>query len=633
MVSLAWPDGPTIYLCRKSGGLWIDQESIRALAAAEKSLDLRTDPSVASDVAAADTAPPPSQTKRRVPPTLLRLPNLFLRSTATLVLLYGILAFVLIVLTEFGALDENVALIIGGILLVIQFVFGPFLMDWSLGFFYEFAWVDVEKLPTPSRDFLVALCEKRNMTMPRLGLIRDRAPQAFTYGHYPGNARVVLSQGLIDLLDDERNAVIAHEVGHALHWDMALMTVAQFVPLVLYYMYRTARRMLLRGRKKSKLVAAAVAVGAYVLYLISQYLVLWFSRTREYAADRFAGEATGKPSALASALVKIAYGLAAAKPEEPMEDDKDKSLDPSTIGALGIFDAKAAQGLAIVSGNAPGAPPPAKDDVAGAMRWDLWNPWAKWYELNSTHPLTANRLRYLSNQSESMGLDPYIRFNDRKPESYWDEFFADFVAMHLPHLVVVLAFLCVVVRSALAFSPTDPIESGLLTFFSGEYEDVGSIALVLFGAAALLRTRYRYAGGIFPDTKVSAVLRKVKVSAIRPVPCTLNGTIIGRGVPGLVYSEDFVAQDDTGIIYLDLRHWLPFWQLFFGLARAGQYVDGAVRVEGWYRRAPVPYIETKTLYVDGRRVFRSQIPLAKYVVSGALVIAGLAWMAAVFVGA
>jgi hypothetical protein len=72
---------------------------------------------------------------------------------------------------------------------------------------------------------------------------------------------------------------------------------------------------------------------------------------------------------------------------------------------------------------------------------------------------------------------------------------------------------------------------------------------------------------------------------------------------------------------------------FFGLTRAGQYGDGAVRVEGWYRRAPVPYIETKTLYVDGRRVFRSQIPLAKYVVSGALVIAGLAWMAAVFVGA
>ena len=64
------------------------------------------------------------------------------------------------------------------------------------------------------------------------------------------------------------------------------------------------------SERKGRGAVAAAQVGAYLLYIISQYIVLWFSRTREYYADRFAGQATGNPNALARALVKIAYGLA-----------------------------------------------------------------------------------------------------------------------------------------------------------------------------------------------------------------------------------------------------------------------------------------------------------------------------------
>ena len=65
----------------------------------------------------------------------------------------------------------------------------------------------------------------------------------------------------------------------------------------------------------------------------------------------------------------------------------------------------------------------------GAMKWDLWNPWATFYELNSTHPLTAKRLLHLSRQSEEFGEEPYITFNLSKPESYWDEFIPSQIAM------------------------------------------------------------------------------------------------------------------------------------------------------------------------------------------------------------
>ena len=74
------------------------------------------------------------------------------------------------------------------------------------------------------------------------------------------------------------------------------------------------------------------------------------------------------------------------------------------------------------------------------MRWDLWNPWAKWYELNSTHPLVASRLRYLSDQAVHMGLEPYVVFDEVQPESYWDEFLAD-IAVHLLPLAAFVAVL------------------------------------------------------------------------------------------------------------------------------------------------------------------------------------------------
>jgi heat shock protein HtpX len=79
------------------------------------------------------------------------------------------------------------------------------------------------------------------------------------------------------------------------------------------------------------------------------------------------------------------------------------------------------------------------------------------------------------------------------------------------------------------------------------------------------------------------------------VACTLRGRIIGKGVPGLVWSEDFVMQDDSGIIFLDYKQPLAIWEWLFGLLRAGEWQGREVTVTGWYRRAPVPYIELRTM--------------------------------------
>ena len=88
------------------------------------------------------------------------------------------------------------------------------------------------------------------------------------------------------------------------------------------------------------------------------------------------------------------------------------------------------------SATATVSPSVSKENLKSAMQWDLWNPWATFYELNSTHPLIAHRLQYLSDQAATMGQEPYVVFDRRKPESYWDDFAVDVAVILLPLLLV-----------------------------------------------------------------------------------------------------------------------------------------------------------------------------------------------------
>lgn len=585
MEEIRYPGGPKIDYSPNTGGMWFDAGEVEILLKDDKDLKMEVDGSAGGEPGKPG-APKPRAAgvlRRARRGVLLPLPNLFLRSAATLAGLYAVLAAVLIAAVEFAGVSLDFAVAIGVGIVLVQFLLSPFIMDLTLSWLYSMAWVDPASLPEHLRGFVDKLCRAKGVSFPRFGIIEDGAPQAFTYGHVPGNARIVISRGLLNLLNEkEAEAVVAHEIGHVVHWDMVLMTAAQLVPLLLYYVYRvliSAGRGRSRGGGKGGGQAAAVAVVAYVLYIVSEYVVLWFSRTREYHADRFAGHATGEPSLLASALVKIAYGLAGQAKKKDEKDAETRSAGLEAVGALGIFDAGAARSLAIAA-HGQGLSEDGevdRENVRGAMRWDLWNPWAKWYELNSTHPLVAHRLQYLSDQAEHAGKEPYVVFDEVQPESYWDEFLADLVFNFLPALTLLAG-------AAFLLEPllTERLLPGRTT--------VGAV-IAAFGLALLIRFRFVYRQDGFPKMSVAALLKKVKVSSVRPVACRLEGEIIGKGVPGLIWSEDFVMKDQTGIMFLDYRQPIAIFEFFFGLLRAGSWQGKKVVIEGWYRRAPVPYVE------------------------------------------
>jgi Zn-dependent protease with chaperone function/Zn-finger nucleic acid-binding protein len=521
------------------------------------------------------------------------LPNLALRSTGVLAVLYGILVVALIAASEMGYLPPELVLGLAVGTAALQFAISPYMMDLSMNWVYQMHWADRRELPGHLDDFIDRVCRQEGMNYPDIGIIHDGAPNAFTYGHTPDNARIVITEGLLDLLEPEEvEAVVAHEIGHARNWDMLIMTAANLVPIVLYVIYR----MLLgadnnNGGKRG----AGAGLVAFLLYIISQYIVLFLSRVREYHADRYAGKVTGNPGALASALVRIGYGLASGGDQSRDEDDDGGGFKDNAFGAFGVFDAEAADAMAVASYDADTQSVGATGDggtvrtsdidrqrLIGAMRWDLWNPWAKFYELNSTHPLIAERINQLGDQAESQGQQPFIRFDAEQPESYWDEFAVDLLVHVGPMAMFVLAALV----------------GGGTYMANGRIGPLGFM-LMLAGLSYIGRTIFSYPSDEFPDHSVASCLKHVKVSGIRGVPVSIDGKLIGKGVPGLIWSEDFVLQDETGIMFLDYRQPLRIWEFLFGLLRNSEYQDRQVRVKGWYRRSPVPYIELKEMHVGG----------------------------------
>jgi heat shock protein HtpX len=126
------------------------------------------------------------------------------------------------------------------------------------------------------------------------------------------------------------------------------------------------------------------------------------------------------------------------------------------------------------------------------------------------------------------------------------------------------------------------------------------LAISMLCAGALARSLYAYRGRLFEHRTVASLLGHVEVSPMSPVPATVTGTIIGKGVPGLIWSEDFILRDETGILFLDYDQPLGLWSWLFGLLRAGRYQGKEVRVSGWFRRGPTPYLEIYRMEViDG----------------------------------
>jgi len=316
---------------------------------------------------------------------------------------------------------------------------------------------------------------------------------------------------------------------------------------------------------------------------------------------------------LSTALVKIAYGLLATGTEAEIKEKRKSNV--RGLRGLGIFDPKKAASVAAQSMDNNGRV--SKRVVEAAAGWDLFNPWAKYFQIFSTHPLTAKRIQRLNEQCETYGVPVEYDFSGARTikeqqvgKSMVGEFMTDLFIKKLPTIIFVIL---IVLSAVWLLGFVGFLTIGTLTTINNLIL-LWAIGFVIMGFGVISRTSFMYRKGFAPNNVVELITR-INVSPVRPMPSIIEGRIVGKGIAGYWLSEDLYFQDNTGLMHIDYRFGLRIVDFWWALAKADRLVGQKVRIQGWYRRGPSPYFQVDTIWTESGRRFRNYSKHMTYISS------------------
>ncbi len=493
--------------------------------------------------------------------------RLFVTSLFTLAVLSSFVYVVVILfLLSGGAINLSLAIALTIGINILLWLIGPKITELMTKWFYHCKYLsksEVEQSYPEVAEIINQVASTYHFPSPKVGIIPDKNPTAFSYGSGRFNARIVLTDGIFQFLSpQEVKSVVAHELGHIKNRDFIVMMIASTLVQVLYEIYAVFIRTRGRGSGNLKLIALV----AYALYIVGTYILLFLSRTREYLADEFSSQVTSSED-LATSLIKIAYGIVTT-----VEDSADKHLLHSTRH-LGIIDIEHAKQIGVVSY----VTNHDHNVLAEVMVFDKVSPWAKLAELNSTHPLTGKRIERLSrlskNQSKPFVFDieaakNRLQVNNSK---LYENFLLGIIIYLLPYVLSVVLIL------------------------------LGSImwAAFAFVAGLIIQILYRFPSTNTIESNILDEMRNPYASPMRGKPVLFSGSVIGRGVPGYVFSADMMYQDKTGLIFMAYHSFFGFiGNLFFALGKIKTVFGVPSTAEGWFFRGMESALTLKYIKTD-----------------------------------
>jgi len=151
------------------------------------------------------------------------------------------------------------------------------------------------------------LAAKARIPVPALYVVPDMAPNAFATGRSPNHASVAVTQGLLQIMnDDELEGVIAHELSHVRNYDILTSSIAATIAAAVTFLSRFGMFFGGGGRDDDREGGGFGAILMIFLAPLAAFLLqLFLSRTREYAADETGVRMVGYPNGLISALEKL----------------------------------------------------------------------------------------------------------------------------------------------------------------------------------------------------------------------------------------------------------------------------------------------------------------------------------------
>jgi len=205
------------------------------------------------------------------------------------------------------------ALIIAGVMNFVAYFFSDKIALAS----YRAQPVTREQVPQVYR-IVDRLSQKTGLPMPKIYVIPTESPNAFATGRNPRHASVAVTQGILNLLNEEElEGVLAHELGHVNNRDILISSIAATLAGAITYAARFG--MFFGGSRDERRGGGLGALLMLILAPIAAFLIqLAVSRSREYQADATGAHVTGNPYALASALAKLdAYSKRVPLPASP----------------------------------------------------------------------------------------------------------------------------------------------------------------------------------------------------------------------------------------------------------------------------------------------------------------------------
>jgi heat shock protein HtpX len=222
--------------------------------------------------------------------------------------LLAVVYFVFLAVLAYLGVETLLLVVIMGAILLIQFFFSDRLVLMSMGA----REVSAQEEPR-LHETLTRLCAIAGIPRPRLAIVQSPVPNAFATGRSPAHSVIAVTTGLTSMLrQEELEAVIAHELSHVRNRDVMVITLAGFISMIAFFLFRN---WLLfgggmgtgsRGTRDNKTaLLILIPILAAVVWVISTLLIRALSRYREFAADKGSAILTGNPAHLASALMKI----------------------------------------------------------------------------------------------------------------------------------------------------------------------------------------------------------------------------------------------------------------------------------------------------------------------------------------
>jgi heat shock protein HtpX len=226
------------------------------------------------------------------------------------IFLLGLLYAIFVTAALFAGVTIELVVGIAVVVFVIQFLFTD-----KIALFAMHGRIVTREQAPKLHGVIDRLCAMADLPKPQVAVAQSDIPNAFATGRNPSHAVVCVTSGLLRRLDEgELEAVLAHELSHVAHRDVAVMTVASFLGVIAGIVTRLLFWTGLFGgfgggrggrRGNAAIIEMGMMLFSMVVYFISFLLVRTLSRYRELAADRSGAILIGQPARLASALRKV----------------------------------------------------------------------------------------------------------------------------------------------------------------------------------------------------------------------------------------------------------------------------------------------------------------------------------------